>query len=178
MIQMSFREAEDAFDRPIAGMALTHELGARPWQTSPEYPTIEEALDFYIPRLTDESFINRLIDIIEMGIPLTSLAEVITLGGVMQGLHTVDVAVLVNPVLVELMEGIAKKAGIDYRLGDVDGENLPDKMLMSKVRKALKNTNLTEEDEKDTTEKVIEVETEEEVTEAPVGLMSRSRGEK
>ena len=79
---------------------------------------------------------------------------------------------------VYVMEGIAKKAGIEYRLGDVDGEDLPDKMLMSKVRKALKNTNLTEEDEKDTTEKVIEVETEEEVTEAPVGLMSRSRGEK
>ena len=52
---MSFREAEDAFDRPISGMSLTHELGARPWQTPPEYATIEEALDFYIPRLTDPS---------------------------------------------------------------------------------------------------------------------------
>lgn len=177
---MSFREAEDAFDRPIPGMSLTHELGARPWQTPPEYATIEEALDFYIPRLTDPSFINRLIDIIEMGIPLTSLAEIITVGGVMQGLHTVDVAVLINPVLVELMEGIATKAGIEYRLGDVDGEDVPDKMLMSKVRKALKDTNLTEEDEKDSTEKLVEVETEteeEEVTEKPMGLMSRSRGE-
>lgn len=174
MIQMSFREAEDAFDRPIPGMALTHEVGARPWQTPPEYPTLEEALDFYIPRLTDESFINRLIEIIELGIPLTSLAEVITLGGVMQGLHTVDVAVLVNPVLVELMEGIAKKAGVEYRLGDVDSEDVPDKMLMSKIRKTLKDTNLTPEDEEVSTEETVEIE---ESSEPTVGLMSRSRGE-
>mgnify|MGYP003126580763 FL=1 len=55
-----------------------------------------------------------------MGVPLTALAETITLGGVMEGVHSIDVAVMVNPILVEYMEGIAKQADIKYTLGDTD----------------------------------------------------------
>ena len=60
---MAFKNS-DNFDAPIVGMSLTHELGARPWQTPPELSTIEEALDFYIPRLTDKKIANNLLDIL------------------------------------------------------------------------------------------------------------------
>ena len=166
---MSFRVSEEAFDAPIAGMALTHELGARPWQSPPQYPTVEEALDFYIPRLSSQQFAGRLLDIIEQGIPLTALAETITLGGVMQGLHTIDVAVLINPVLVELMAGIAENADVKYTLGDTDGEGIPDKGIVAKAMKEVRGKPMVDEDREEP-----EPEPEEE---APVrGLMAR-RGE-
>ena len=41
---------EPMLDAPIPGQSLTHELGARPWQTPAQYATVEEALDYYIPR--------------------------------------------------------------------------------------------------------------------------------
>jgi hypothetical protein len=36
------------------------------------------------------------------------------------------------------MEGLADIAGIKYRVGDVDGEVEPDRLIMSKVAKELK----------------------------------------
>jgi len=169
---MSFRDSEEAFDAPIAGMSLTHELGARPWQSPPQYPTVEEALDFYIPRLSSQQFAGRLLDIIEQGIPLTALAETITLGGVMQGLHSIDVAVLINPVLVELMAGIADNADVKYKLGDTDGEGIPDKGIVAKDMKEVRGKFTFDEDRKEEPQPETESE-----TETPArGLMAR-RGE-
>ena len=50
---MAFRETSD-FDMPISGMAMTHELGARPWQSPPKMTTVEEGIDFYLSRLVDK----------------------------------------------------------------------------------------------------------------------------
>jgi hypothetical protein len=161
---MAFREIS-SFDAPIPGMSLTHELGARPWQTPAEFNNLEEALDYYIPRLTDKNYMGKLIDIMETKIPLTSIADTLTLGGVMQGLHNIDVAVLVNPILVELMEGIAKNAEIEYVVGDDEGtEDTPDLMIVKKAMKDIDKIDMQE---------VAEVE---EVNKKSSGLMSR-RGE-
>mgnify|MGYP003113419715 FL=1 len=161
---MAFRETSD-FDMPIPGMALTHELGARPWQTPPEMSTFEEGLDFYVSRIVEPKNAARLLDIIETGIPLTAIAETLTLGGAMQGLHTIDVAVLVNPVLVELMEGLAKNAEVKYTVGDTDGEELPDDALLAKAMASLSEIDKEElEEEMDNTE--VEAE-------KPKGLMAR-----
>lgn len=168
---MSFRTGEEAFDAPIAGMSLTHELGARPWQQPPQYATIEEALDFYVARLTSDQFVARLLEIIERGIPLTALAETITLGGVMQGLHSIDVAILVNPVLVELMAGIADNADVEYKVGDTDGEDIPDKGIVARAMKEIRGKYSFDED-REPEQQVVE-----EKTEEPRGLMAR-RGDR
>ena len=161
---MAFRETSD-FDMPIPGMALTHELGARPWQTSPEMSTFEEGLDFYVSRIVNPKMAARLLDIIETGVPLTAIAETLTLGGVMQGLHTIDVGVLVNPVLVELMEGLAKNAEVKYTVGDTDGEELPDDALLAKAM-----ASLSEIDKEELKEEMDNTEVE---AEKPKGLMAR-----
>lgn len=165
---MAFRRMQN-FDAPVPGMAMTHELGARPWQQPAQYTTLEEAVSFYIPRLSAKNFVGRMLDIIEMGVPLTALAETITLGGVMEGVHSIDVAVMVNPILVEYMEGIAKQADIKYTLGDTDDyENEPDGFLLADVMRNLEKSELNGELDKE------EEETEEPVAkEEPRGLMAR-----
>lgn len=55
--------AEPNLDAPIAGMGLTHEVGARPWQQPPQYNTVEEAMDFYISKLENENFKDSLFDV-------------------------------------------------------------------------------------------------------------------
>lgn len=173
---MAFRNTDQAFNAPIAGESLTHELGARPWQTPPEFPTLEEALDFYLPRLSDREFAGRMLDILERGVPITALVETITLGGVLQGLHTIDVMVLVNPVLIELVEGLAQIADIEYKLGDVDESKAPDKQLMSKVMNELRNVEMElEDDDLELTAEPLAQNKEpiKEEEDAPKGLMSR-----
>jgi len=113
---------EPLLDAPIPGQSLTSELGARPWQQKSELQTLEDAIEYYIPKLGDPSTINTTLRIIESGSSLTTIAEVFTLNGTMEGKHNVDVAVLVNPVIVEFLKGLADLAGIDYTI-DADEEN-------------------------------------------------------
>ena len=91
------------FDAAIPGQSLTAELGSRPWQQPAQYTTVEEALDYYIPRLESEEVSAQLLDVLEMGIPVTTVANTLQLGSVMEGKHSVDVGMLILPVLVELI---------------------------------------------------------------------------
>ena len=114
---MAVNDTEPRFEAPIPGMSMTHELGARPWQTPPKYATVEEALEYYLPRMQDNSFTDSLINVIEMGMPLTTLANTIQLAGVMEGRHSADVGILIMPVLIEMMQLVAEAEGIEYVTG-------------------------------------------------------------
>lgn len=104
-------------DAPIPGQSLTAELGSRPWQQPAQYTTVEEALDYYLPRLQSEEVTAQLLDVMEMGIPVTTIANTMQLGSVMEGKHSVDVGMLILPVLVELIMLIGDTAGIKYTSG-------------------------------------------------------------
>ena len=105
-------------DMPIAGESLTAELGSRPWQNPPQFRTPEEAIGHYFTRLTDPEDSAGVINALEMGVPVETLTEVIQLGGVMEGLHTIDVGVLISPVIAETLIQLAEKAGIKYTVED------------------------------------------------------------
>ena len=82
-------------DSPIPGMGMTAPLGGRPWQQPPQFTEVDDAINYYIPKLLDPAFADQLLDVIEMGVPLTTIANGMQVGGVMQGLHTIDVGILV-----------------------------------------------------------------------------------
>ena len=125
-----------SFDRPIAGQSLTAELGNRPWQQPPQYATVEEALDYYVPRLANPEFTENLFDVMETGIPLTTIANAMQSAGVMEGKHTIDVGLLIMPVLIETMAYLSEESDIEY----VEGSNIttdPDKPSDSRVARAI-----------------------------------------
>ena len=115
-------------DMPIAGESLTAELGSRPWQSPPQFTTPEEAIGHYFTRLTDPKDSVGIINTLEKGVPVETLTEVIQLGGVMEGLHTVDVGVLISPVIAETLIQLAEKSGIEYTVEDEekDEEKMPE----------------------------------------------------
>ena len=55
-------DREPSFNAPIPGQAMTAELGSRPWQRPPLYTTVEEAIQFYVPRMNDEEFSDSLVE--------------------------------------------------------------------------------------------------------------------
>ena len=105
------------FQAPIPGQSLTTELGARPWERPAKYSDPEEALSHYTSTLSGPTMAGRLFDILESGFPATHIVDGLTLGGVMQGLHTIDVAVVISPAIYEFITGIADLAEIDYETG-------------------------------------------------------------
>ena len=159
-----------SFDRPTPGMSLTAELGNRPWQQPPQYSTVEEALQWYIPRLTNPELLDQLLDVMESGIPLTTIADAMQTGGVMEGKHSLDVGILILPVLIETMAYLADEAGIEYTEGSNIEAN-PDTPTESRISLALSKVREERGEETDETE----IEQAEPEEEKPTGgLMSRS----
>jgi len=155
---------EPTFDAPIPGMSLTHELGARPWQTPAQFPSVDETIQYYMESMSSDEFIDQLIDVIEMGVPLADIANTMQLSGVMEGLHSVDVGALVSPVLIEMMSFLAESAGVEYVVQAKQDKE--DKISDAKMAKIIQKLELTtEEKEEENVEEVNE--------EAITGLMSR-----
>jgi len=169
---------DTSFDAPIPGMGMTHELGARPWQTPPTYTTVEETSDYYIERMSNPKFKEQLLDVMEMKIPLTTLANTIQLGSVMEGLHTVDVGMLMIPILVETMMLIGDSADIKYVTGmeETEGER---PAMTSRIINDLESKQRESEGMpiEEATESIMEQPTEEQEEEMPMeepkGLMAR-----
>ena len=159
-------------DGPIPGQSLTFELGNCPWQNPPQYTSVEEALEYYIPRLVEPEFVDELINVMDMGVPLTTIANAMQVGGVMQGMHTVDIGVLVIPVLIEMMAYIGDSANIKYNTGMEDSGRRTDKPKSSAIARAMAKAKKQMENMEEEKEPTPEV-TEEMPEEKETGLMSR-----
>ena len=123
-------------------------------------------MEYYLPRLSDPDFAPQLLDVVERGIPLTSLAETIVTGGAMEGIHSIDVGMLVAPILVEFMKGMAEIADIKYTLGDTDSDDKkPDDLMLEYAMRELKKSKNVIED----------IAEEEQIEEVPTkkGIMQR-----
>tara|TARA_R100001015_G_C4607454_1_gene162556 strand:- start:141 stop:671 length:531 start_codon:yes stop_codon:yes gene_type:complete len=108
---------EPRFDAPTPGISLTHELGARPWQQPAQHTNMDEVIDYYVTRMASEDFEKSLVHVMSLDIPLTTLANTIQLAGVMEGKHSVDTGLLAMPVLIEMMQLIGDKNGVEYDSG-------------------------------------------------------------
>jgi len=153
-------------DAPIAGQAMTAPLGERPWQNPPQLSSVNEAIEFYIPRITEPKSGSRIMDMLEMGIPVATLVDTIQLGGVMEGIHSVDVGMLVSPVLAETIVQMAEKTDTNYKKMPTDAdENKIDKSQAVLARRGM-------EDVRDKPP-VVEEDTSELPVEELKGLMAR-----
>lgn len=159
------------FDAPIPGMSLTHELGARPWQQPAQYPTVDEAIQYYMDRMTSDEFIDELMDVLEMGVSVGDLANIIQTTSVMDGIHTVDVGVLVAPVLMEMIMFLAESADVEYITGMEKPKDAPiSKVKMAKImQKFAREAGEIEEADDIEAAKVEQADGEDE----PKGLMAR-----
>ncbi len=156
---------EVSLSRPIPGQSLTHELRDRPWQNPPQFNTVEESMGWYLERFENDEIVEELMSIIEMGIPISTIANSMQLGAVLQGIHTIDVGVLVMPILIEIMKTLAEKTGIEYKMGDEpeETERPSDASIQSAINDIRKKG----------VEPVKEDTLEEEDDEEPMGLMAR-----
>ena len=160
-----------SLDAPIPGQSLTAPLGDRPWQKPPRFPTAEQALNFYVDRLTSDRENGELMDLLELGVPIDSLVDTLQLGGVMEGLHSVDVGIIITPALAELVEQMAKSTDTEYTLTSEEiEETLPTKSEVALGIKHLKDNDVGPLIKKEEKEVIDEEPVEEE---QPRGLMAR-----
>ena len=154
-------------DAPIAGQSLTAEVGNRPWQNPPQFSTVEESMDWYLDRFDNPELVQEILSIIESGIPLSTIANSMQLGAVLQGVHSIDVGVLVLPILIEIMKTLAEKTDTKYVMGDEPEESdRPSDAVLDSALSKIKGITVEDMPEEEET-------MEEETQEEPMGLMAR-----
>lgn len=99
---------------PIPGMSLTTEPGNRPWENPPQLVTLDEAVEFYGEKILDPEKVDSILDAMEQEISIESMADAITTSAVMDGIHTIDISVLVTPVVQEMLRYVGDLNEVEY----------------------------------------------------------------
>jgi hypothetical protein len=106
---------------PIPGMSLTDEPKKYPWERPPELVASEDVAEYYLDRISDEEAMKSILEVLAIGkLNLRELVEGMMRVGVSKGLHTIDVGLIVAPLIHKTIKMLADAAGIDYEEGLVD----------------------------------------------------------
>ena len=113
-------------ERPIPGQSLTAEPRSQPFERPPEIVDPIEAIDAHIDNLSNKGAVEDLIYFAEFGVDLVTLVQGILRSAVMEGIHSIDVSLIIAPVLHEHIKGILDASGVKYEEGfeDKEGEKV------------------------------------------------------
>ena len=109
------------FDAPIPGQSLAgdKEMGAYPWENPPDFPDPDEFYEFTVDKLlNDEENLMNVVKLVEMEIPVNTIADGILMNSFMMGQITPQVAIISKDPIIELLMVIAQEAGVQPVLSD------------------------------------------------------------
>lgn len=110
------------FEKPIPGQSLTDTPKNAPYERPPEISKPEEALKMHMQRLSDPEKMGAVMDMLETGLDVVTITEGYLRSAVANGIHSVDVSMLVAPAIHKYIKTTADKLGIDYEEGLEDVE--------------------------------------------------------
>ena len=166
---------------PIPGNSLTDEKGAFAWEQPPMLNEPEEIFDYYVEKMSDEEVSDNLLGMLDLGIPISVMTGSMLSKGIMDGIHTVDVKLILQPQLGVVLKNMAEEAGIEYKETmndylDKDGaakrkraKKLAAKLQMRKLEGSKDEGDMIQEQ---VAEDIVEESTEEE---KPQGLMAKEQ---
>lgn len=114
---------ESFLSAPIPGQSLTDTPKNYPWENPPQMADYEEVTKYYINRMANQDVMDDIAVLFEGGMPIAPFVESVTTMGVMEGLHSIDVSLIVGPVL----HAFIKAAMLEYGIDAKDDTYNPDK---------------------------------------------------
>jgi hypothetical protein len=110
------------FNRPVPGQSLTSTPKGAPYERPPEINDPVKALDYHLDILDNPKAVEQAMFMLEMGIDLSTLVEGITRNAVMEGIHSIDISLIIAPVIHEYLKGYADSLDVNYDEGFEDKE--------------------------------------------------------
>jgi len=110
------------FEAPIPGQSLTDSPKNAPYERPPETADPMEAVDIHLANLTKEGAMEDVLYFLEMGVDLQTMVQGILRSGVVAGIHSLDVSLIIAPVIHEYIKGFADAAELEYNEGFDDKE--------------------------------------------------------
>ena len=102
------------------GQSLTAEPKNAPYENAPEMVEPEEVVMWHLRRLAEDDRLEALLGSLELGVDVVTLTEGLLRGAVLNGRHSIDVSLIVAPVVHEFIKNAADAAKIDYEEGFPD----------------------------------------------------------
>lgn len=140
------------FEMPIPGENYTSNTKNYPWHRPPEHTTIDSAVEYLSTTLQDEESSMAIISMLEMGISVVAITDIIVTKGLEQGKWQVDLGLLLAGPIAHIIVLLAKGYDVEYEMGIGTNRNYPTKQLFKEVKKS---TN--KKPSKDTKENIEEV---------------------
>jgi hypothetical protein len=128
------------FNAPIPGESLTREPKNAAYERPPELTDPEDALIYHIDRLTDERRMGSVVLLLENDLDIRTVTEGLLRTAVYNGIHTVDVSMLIGPAVHEYIKTTADMIGVEYKEGfetDEADKKLSYNLNATRARKAL-----------------------------------------
>ena len=122
------------FNAVVPGSSLTNDRPRNvPWERPPQLNSVEESLSYYMTKLSDEDIMDDMLVAIESGIALKPLVESLYTTGVMRGVHSLDVGLLIAPALMEFFAAVADSYEIPYTFSKKDPKKAMEEKERSRV---------------------------------------------
>lgn len=164
----------------IPGQSLTAEPKNAPYENPPELNTAEDAIMWHLNRLQEDDKMKALLDTLELGLDVVTITEGLLRGAVLGGMHSIDISLVIAPVIHEYITATADKVGIDFEEGLPDNSAQDDEIEYQinekKAKDMLAELDMEVEEDMDSEEPMQEELPMDMPMEEPKGLMAR-RGE-
>lgn len=117
----------------IPGQSLTDEPKNFAWERPPEIADPNEAVKHHLKYLNTEDAIESTLFVLESGLPISTLVSTLMTNAVGNGIHSIDVGLIISPVIHESIKSTAEEAGVNYK------EKFSDEKQKSEARKQRKD---------------------------------------
>ena len=98
---------------PIPGQSLARAPGSYPFEQPPQFVDPQEAFEALVNSISEPRATERLLDMLELGIPVYSLVYTILMTGFTEGKWSPDVALLLAQPFAMLLFKLAEDAEIE-----------------------------------------------------------------
>jgi len=132
-----------ALNGPIAGQSLTDEPSNYAWERPPETADPTEALSMHLKKMAGPKFMDSALYMMELGVPADVITNTTLTMAIGNGIHSVDVGLMIAPAIHKEVVSIADMAGIEYDEHfpeDAEKEQQAKDMLQAKVIAKLKSS--------------------------------------
>ena len=107
----------------IPGQSLTDEPRNFAWERPPEIDDPDLAIRYHMNRVADPEVLDNVLFVLDFGVPAKVLTKSMMTGAVSQGIHSIDVGLIAEPVVRKFVMKTADQAGVDYK-EDFDKEEV------------------------------------------------------
>ena len=128
---------------PIAGQSLTDEPSNYAWERPPETVDAADALSRHLKNMSTPECMESVLFLMELGIPAEVVTNTTLTMAIGNGIHSVDVGLIIAPAIHKEVVSIAEMAGIEYDEHfpeDEEKEQEAKKMLQARVISKLKKS--------------------------------------